>query len=100
MKSTWVKSKWCREDLNDKTAEFKIWVRDEKNENKLIPVSGNGRFRTIGNPEGLMRIEIVVTQQKAYGQYEDTIFNCPQESEPFIKKNETGSKFDFSILEF
>jgi hypothetical protein len=96
-KPSWIKSKWCRDDLNDKSVEFRIRAELE---NKLVPVSGNGRFRTLENPKGLIRIEIVVTRQKTYGQYEDTIFYCPQESEPFIKKNETGSKFDFSILEF
>jgi hypothetical protein len=100
LQSTWIKSKWNRDDLNDKTAEFRIFMQDEKDENKLVPVSGNGRFRTIENPQELMRIDIVVTRQKAYGQYEDIIFHCPQKAEPLIKRNDEGSKFDYSIFQF
>ncbi len=97
----WLKSKWPTKELDGRTVEFRIWLKPEKPNQRPRAVEGNGKFRALGNPKGLTRIEITVNQQ-GRDQYErvETIFFCPQQSADLIAKQPPGSKFDFSLFEF
>jgi hypothetical protein len=92
-----IKSEWTEGDLDGRTVEFRIMERDENGQ--LIPVQGNGVFRVTDCPDGLIRIEIVVSRGTPYDS-EEKIFFCPQETADLIVKQAPGSQFDFSLFEF
>ncbi len=92
-----IKSTWTAADLDGKTVEFRI--REKGKNGQSIPIQGNGVFRAIDCPDGLIRIEVIVRKETPY-KGEITTFFCPQESENSIVKQTTGSRFDFSLSEF
>jgi hypothetical protein len=100
-KHIWVKSKWSAKELDGKTVEFRIWLKPEKEGQRPTPVAGNGKFRALGNPKGLTRIEITVNQQgSTYYERVEIVFFCPQQSADLITKQPPGSTFEFSLFEF
>lgn len=84
----WVKTKWNKEELDDKRVQFELTASDKK-------VSGVGTFRISQRPSGEQHIDIVVTTAPSYWERIDHIFALKQ-----IHANRIQPHADPSIAEF
>jgi hypothetical protein len=98
----WILTDWTAADLHDKTVEFRIWLAEKSG---TVPFHGLGHFdvtevadKTL-NPHGEKRIDIVV--ERWFGTHGATTrFFVPQEAASAIRKNPSGSNYDFSLFQF
>lgn len=79
----WLKSPYPARELDGKTVQFRIFADHGTH---LCKVTGRGKFRALGNNDGLTRIEIVVTQMRSPSELVDTIFYCHPASAAAIQK--------------
>ncbi len=84
----WVRCKWTREQLDDKTVEFRCRLK----ENGAI-VTGTGKFKVRENPDGLLAINIVcdLPGQTPYEMVCQRFF-IPQVGADAIEKHRAGVK--------
>jgi hypothetical protein len=87
----WVKSKWKSEQLNGKSVEFKLTAPDHY-------IKGRGDFRVIGNPQGFLRIDIVVTVDVNPYKKTDYIYHLYQQTADKIEPNPNPKEADFIVL--
>ncbi len=94
----WVESRWTAEELDGKHVAFRILKKDRE---RLIPISGTGRFRAVQGQGGLVRIEIVVTLPGATAnEWMDEIFYCPQNAASLIEKQPPGGDTEFVCFQW
>ena len=86
----WTESKWGYDELQDATVEFRLvgpkWT-----------VSGVGKFEVAGNPEGRLKIDIIIKQQPALGGQIKTNFHLGQECVSKIRKHPDQGKAKFQL---
>ena len=92
-----VKSKWPHQALDGKTVTFRIRI---DHDGRPEPKEGKGKFRAHPTHDGLIRIEIVVTEKRSPTEMVDHILFCPQHAADHIEQNENASDSDFRLFEF
>jgi hypothetical protein len=89
----WLKCKWTREQLDDKTVEFRCRLRD----NGAI-ATGTGKFDVCENPNGLLSILIDCDLPgRTQNEFVYQRFFVPQPAADAIEKHKTGLK-DFECF--
>ena len=87
----WVKSKWKKAELHEKTVEFKLTAPDHY-------VKGRGVFRILENPKGELRIDIsVITHETPY-KITEYIYHLYQPTADKIEINPDSKKAIFRFL--
>jgi hypothetical protein len=87
----WVKTKWKREELQDKRVQFELTASDKQ-------VSGIGTFRVSQRPSGEQHIDIVVTTAPSYWERKDHIFTLKQIHADRIQPHRDPSVAQFQCL--
>jgi hypothetical protein len=87
----WVKTKWKREELQDKRVQFELTASDKH-------VSGIGTFRVSQRPSGEQPIDIVVTTAPSYWERIDHIFTLKQVHADRIQHHPDPSVAEFQCL--
>jgi len=87
----WVKTKWNRNELDDKCVQFELRASDKK-------VSGIGTFRISERPSGEQHIEIVVTTAPSYWERIDHIFTLKQAHADQIQLHPDPSAAEFQCV--
>lgn len=87
----WVKTKWSREDIDDKPVQFELTASDRK-------VSGIGTFRISQRQSGEQHIEIVVTTAPSYWERIDHVFTLKQIHADRIQRHADPSVAEFQCL--
>jgi hypothetical protein len=87
----WSTSKWKQEELQDKSVEFRIPLKDGF-------LTGNGTFLVAKNPEGQLFVQIVVTEQgRDWAEFVVRHFQAPQWAVDRIQKHPDPSVADFQL---
>jgi hypothetical protein len=92
METIWTKSKWNKDDLDNKTVEFRIPTQRGIEH-------GIGAFWVRQNPAGLLAIEVVTdVQGKDWLERIQTRFYLPQIGVDRIKRHPVQKVADFRLM--
>jgi hypothetical protein len=89
----WTTSGWKKEDLQSKTVEFSLPVPNDLNR----VIHGIGKFQVVRNPEGLLLIHVVVTEQPGSSQFRSTHRELPQWAVDRIQKHPNQEIAEFLL---
>ncbi len=92
MNTLWTRSKWSLEDLDLKTVEFRIPIRNGT-------VQGIGEFLVRGNPEGLLAVDVVTDAQgRDWAERVQTMYHIPQVGVDRIERHPDSSIAAFRLV--
>ena len=92
METIWVKSKWSLEELDRKTVEFRMPIRNGT-------IQGIGEFWVRPNPQGMVAIDIVTDENgRNWAERVQTRYHLPQVAVERIERHPDSSVAPFRLV--